>query len=79
MTVRTLVWDSDHGYIVPKTNELEIEVMKILKLWDESDRLTGYCPYEREQKIHEYWSPSFEIETVSEHTGVVFISLYAKG
>ena len=74
----TEVWNSYCGYLIPKTDEIEAEVLKILKLWDESDALPGYCPYAREQKLYEYNNPMFEIETVSEHTGVMFVALFMK-
>lgn len=72
------VWNSDDGYIVHKTAELETEVARILALWKASDSLPGYCPSEREQKLYEYNNQDFEIETVSEQTGVVFVALYRK-
>lgn len=75
---RIEVWNSDCGYLVPKTHEIETEIERVLKLWDESDALPGYCPHEREQKLYEYSNPNFEIETVTEHTGVVFVAVYMK-
>jgi len=75
---RVEVWNSDCGYLVPKTNTIETEVVKVLQLWDESDALTGYCPLAKEQKLYEYNSTIFEIGTVTEHTGVVFVCLFMK-
>lgn len=74
----TEVWNSERGYLVPKTHEIETEVKKVLKLWDESEALTGYCPQAREQKVCEYSHPIFEVWTVAEHTGVTFVALYRK-
>lgn len=73
---RVKVWSSEEGYIAEKTPELEAEVRKIVKLWNESDALEGYCPHEREAKVHEYRTPGYEIGTVAEHYGVVSIVLY---
>lgn len=74
----TEVWNSDCGYLVSKTHEIETEVAMVLKLWDESDALRGYCPNAREEKLHEYNNPNFQIGTVAEHTGVVFVALFRK-
>ena len=74
----TEVWNSDYGFLVPKTHEIEAEVNKVLDLWEESDAMRGYCPHAREEKLYEYSSPNFQITTVTEHTGVVFVALYKK-
>ena len=72
----TEVWNCERGYLVPKTNELETEVMKIRKLWEESEALEGYCPHAREAKVCEYKHPYYEVWTVAEHTGVTFVGLW---
>lgn len=71
------VWENGR-YFVEKTPELEAEVEKVIKLWEESDSLKGYCSQKRRAKLYEYKSDDYKITTVAEHYGVTCVCLWKK-